>query len=309
MGVKRAMAMVLEEVEHGRGPLFTFGPLIHNPQALALLEEKGVQILEDIPGHITGTVIIRTHGIPPDIRRSLVHCGARLCDATCPKVTKIHSIVKRHVGDGDTVVIVGDKGHAEVSGLMGVAGKKGVVVSDKAEAESVASALKNGVVVSDEAQTESVVSALINGVVVSDKAKTESVASTLSAEESASVCLVAQTTQHNILFSSIVEIFGRVLGECKVYNTICRATTQRQQEVLDLARSVDAMVVVGGYGSANTTRLVSIARGTGVPTYHIEEAEELDRASFALCDTVGVMAGASTPTWVTGQVVACLESY
>lgn len=271
MGVKRAMAMVLEEVEHGRGPLFTFGPLIHNPQALALLEEKGVQILEDVPGNITGTVIIRTHGIPPDIRWSLVHCGARLCDATCPKVTKIHSIVKRHVGDGDTVVIVGDKGHAEVSGLMGVAGKNGVVVSDEVEAESVASAL--------------------------------------SAEGSASVCLVAQTTQHSILFSSIVEIFSRVPGECRVYDTICRATTQRQQEVLALARSVDAMVVVGGYGSANTTRLVSIARGTGVPTYHIEEAEELDRASFALCDTVGVMAGASTPTWVTGQVVACLESY
>lgn len=122
------------------------------------------------------------------------------------------------------------------------------------------------------------------------------------------VLIVAQTTQEEQAFLEIVERLKQRYPEAQVHNTICDSTHRRQGEVRDLCWEVDAMVVVGGKESANTRRLVEIAAATGIPTFHIETEEELDRKKLGNFNVVGVTAGASTPNWLIRRVIRELES-
>ena len=136
MGVRRAVETTLDMVHHEQEGLATFGPLIHNPQVLDLLRERGVAILKEIPEHATGTIIIRAHGVPPEQKRQLEASGAKVKDATCPRVLKVQAIIKKHHKQGYATVIIGDRNHAEVDGLLGYAAPSGIVVSNETEARA-----------------------------------------------------------------------------------------------------------------------------------------------------------------------------
>ena len=131
MGVRRAVETTLDLVHKEEDSIATFGPLIHNPQVLALLSDQGVAVLNDIPDRISGTVIIRAHGISPFMKERLQKSGARVKDATCPRVVKVQAIIKKYRARGYGTVIIGDRNHAEVEGLMGFAGPSAFVVSNK----------------------------------------------------------------------------------------------------------------------------------------------------------------------------------
>lgn len=118
------------------------------------------------------------------------------------------------------------------------------------------------------------------------------------------VGVVVQTTQKKAVFDAIVKELDRRGLEPQVKNTICSATRLRQEEAADLAGAVDAMVVIGGRNSSNTTRLAEICRSVCSDTFHIESAEELDPSWFSPGAVVGVTAGASTPE---GQIDAVIE--
>jgi 4-hydroxy-3-methylbut-2-enyl diphosphate reductase len=130
MGVRRAVEMVLDAPNKHEGPIFTCGPLIHNPQILNLLEEKGISILPEIPDHGSGTVLIRAHGVPPQAKEDLKAAGFKIIDATCPRVIKVQTIIRKHSKQGYASIIIGDKNHPEVVGLLGFAGEKGYVVDN-----------------------------------------------------------------------------------------------------------------------------------------------------------------------------------
>jgi (E)-4-hydroxy-3-methyl-but-2-enyl pyrophosphate reductase len=130
MGVRRAVEMALDASNRTSDPICTYGPLIHNPQVLDVLAEKGISVISDIPGHGNGTVIIRAHGIPPSEREALKQAGFDVLDATCPKVIKVQSIIARHARQGFAVIIIGDKAHPEVRGLLGYAGDNGHVAEN-----------------------------------------------------------------------------------------------------------------------------------------------------------------------------------
>ncbi len=117
------------------------------------------------------------------------------------------------------------------------------------------------------------------------------------------VGIVAQTTQSYGNFSEIVLRLLRLSKELKVFNTICNSTKERQDAARLLANQVDVMLVVGGRNSANTSRLVSVCKKEGKPTYHIEVADEIQPAWLEGATTVGVTAGASTPDWVVEGVL------
>jgi len=131
MGVRRAVETTLNVIQKEDTGVSTFGPLIHNPQVLNLLEERGVKILREIPEKETGTIIIRAHGIPPAQKVQLQMAGAKVKDATCPHVVKVQVIIKKYLKQGYATVIIGDRNHAEVEGLMGFAGELGRVVSSR----------------------------------------------------------------------------------------------------------------------------------------------------------------------------------
>jgi (E)-4-hydroxy-3-methyl-but-2-enyl pyrophosphate reductase len=128
MGVRRAVEMVLDSPGKHRKPIFTFGPLIHNPQVLDLLAEKGISIIREVPEKGEGTVIIRAHGVPPGIKKDLAKAGFSVVDGTCPRVIRVQTIISKHSRKGYATIIVGDRDHPEVIGLLGYAGHSGCVV-------------------------------------------------------------------------------------------------------------------------------------------------------------------------------------
>lgn len=136
MGVRRAVELALDAANRQKGPICAYGPLIHNPQVLAILGEKKISVLDRIPGTGQGTVIIRAHGVPPCEHDALRKAGFTVINATCPRVIKVQSIISRHAKEGDAVIIVGDRQHPEVRGLLGYAGDRGYVVDSMAELEA-----------------------------------------------------------------------------------------------------------------------------------------------------------------------------
>jgi 4-hydroxy-3-methylbut-2-enyl diphosphate reductase len=133
MGVRRAVEMALDAPSKHAEPIYTYGPLIHNPQVLELFEEKGISVLDAIPDQGEGTVLVRAHGVPPRTKQALKKAGFNVIDATCPRVIKVQTIIRMHAKKGYASIIVGDKDHPEVIGLLGYAGEKGHVVGTHAE--------------------------------------------------------------------------------------------------------------------------------------------------------------------------------
>jgi 4-hydroxy-3-methylbut-2-enyl diphosphate reductase len=139
MGVRRAVEMVLEAPNKHENPICTFGPLIHNPQVLDLLREKDISTLEHIPEYATGTVLIRAHGVPPQTKQNLKKAGFKIIDATCPRVIKVQTIIRKHAQKKYASIIIGDKDHPEVIGLLGYAEGKGFVVDNLDDLDSLPS--------------------------------------------------------------------------------------------------------------------------------------------------------------------------
>jgi len=139
MGVLRAVEMVLDAPNKHEGPIWTFGPLIHNPQVLDLLRDKGISIINDIPDQGIGTVLIRAHGVPPEEKENLKKAGFKVIDATCPRVIKVQTIIRKYARQGYASIIIGDKDHPEVVGLLGYAGKRGYVADNLKDLNSLPS--------------------------------------------------------------------------------------------------------------------------------------------------------------------------
>jgi len=127
MGVQRAVELALEAPDKHLNPIHTFGPLIHNPQVLNVLKQKGVTIIEEIPEQGTGTMMIRAHGVAPHAKAQIREAGFEIIDATCPRVTKVHTIIKKYAQRESATIIWGEADHPEVIGLLGCAGDKGFV--------------------------------------------------------------------------------------------------------------------------------------------------------------------------------------
>jgi 4-hydroxy-3-methylbut-2-enyl diphosphate reductase len=258
------MNIAMDAAENAEGPVHTFGPLIHNPQVVDLLASKGMKVVNAFDELQDGaTLVIRAHGIPPQTRQELKNHGVKFRDGTCPLVAKVHAHIKKYLGQGYDLVILGHKDHPEVIGHLGYAQGHGTVISSVEDVD------------------------------------------TLPAMDR--VCLVSQTTANEIKFHQVAERLKARYDDCVVVNTICDDTHTRQEEVLQVAETVDAMVIVGGKGSSNTQRLVELSRSKGIPAFHVETADELEIDKLTDYETVGVTAGASTPNWIIQQVVERLE--
>ncbi|MFP4039941.1 MAG: 4-hydroxy-3-methylbut-2-enyl diphosphate reductase [Desulfosudaceae bacterium] len=129
MGVRRAVDLVLDAASTQTGPIKTLGPLIHNPQVLSLLAEKQITVMETPVTPGTGHVLIRAHGVPPRTIEELHRAGYSVIDATCPRVIKVQTIIRKYARQGHTVIIIGDENHPEVTGLLGFAPGRGVAVN------------------------------------------------------------------------------------------------------------------------------------------------------------------------------------
>ena len=263
MGVRRAVDTVLDVSQHETGRrIYTYGPLIHNPQTIKLLKNRGItaiKSIDEISDRENALLVIRAHGIPPDERKKIKESGVKIIDATCPKVAYVQAIIKKHTALGYTVIIVGDSEHQEVDGLWGYTEDRGIIVSTLEDAEKLP---------------------------VMEK-----------------ICIVAQTTQDTDHYRHIVQKIQEKNPQVVVFNTICSSTEKRQEDIISLAKEMDALFVVGGKNSANTCRLADLAQKQNTPTFHIETAEEIENIDLSSYKSIGVSAGASTPNWIIDQVL------
>ena len=254
-GVKRAINMVLKELEKTQGPLYTIGPIIHNPQMVEMLREKGVIPIDDIFGLEEGVVVYRTHGIKKEEEDYIKEKkNLRAIDATCPFVKRVRKYALYLEKNGYTVVIVGDKNHPEVKSVLSYLHNDGMVLQKSA----------------------------------SFRAK--------------KIGVVSQTTLDADTFTGVVGGLLEGAGEIRVYNTICESTQVRQKEAAALSSSVDAMLIVGGRNSSNTTKLYNIVRKIQPRTYHIETEADLEPEWFSGTEKVGITGGASTPDLIIDLV-------
>ena len=262
-GVKRAVDTVYKQVDTCNGPIYTYGPIIHNEEVVKDLESKGVVVLrteEDLDNIFEGTVIIRSHGVKKRIYDKLETKGIRVVDATCPFVKKIHNIVQKESAAGKYILIIGNPDHPEVIGIRGWAGEHAEVIQNADDIEKI------------------------------DFSKKEK------------ICVVSQTTFNYNKFKDLVEIIKKKSYDIIVLNTICNATKERQTEAESIAESVDAMIVIGDKHSSNTQKLFEICRKACNNTYYIQTLDDLDLNQLGSVETVGITAGASTPNNIIEEV-------
>lgn len=261
-GVRRALEMA-EAATRDHDRVYSLGPLIHNPQAVARLAEQGLVVCEDPQELPPGSVaMIRAHGAGPATYELAAARQVTLLDATCPFVRHVHEKAAEFVRQGYQVLVLGDPNHPEAQGIVAHTGGQATIVQAPEDLETLQLAPR--------------------------------------------VAVVSQTTQTYEALQALEAALRPRVQELEVANTVCDATTKRQAASLELAQRVPAMVVVGGYHSANTRRLAEICARTGTPTYHVETAAELQAEWFTEVETVGVTAGASTPEDAIAEVIAWL---
>lgn len=274
MGVGLALRKLDQVLEQNkRNSVYTFGPIIHNPQVLQQYMAKGVIIVEELE-HVpeNSVVVIRAHGIPRYIQETLQKRNINLLDATCPKVKKaqllIHQSTELASSKKDTIsnlLLFGEAKHPEVRGLLSYS--------------------------------------LVDSIVFENlQSLTEK-----HLDPNLFYILASQTTQDRREFENIknsLHSFGNI--KMTVLDTICDATAQRQAEALEIAVQTDHMIVVGGFESGNTRRIVQSIKKKGIPCLHIETAEELPLEHLKAKKKIGLTAGASTPKEMIDNVHSTL---
>jgi len=287
MGVRRAIELAYTQLARGKaenpaGKVYTLGPLIHNPQALDDLKQRGIEILDEtrLPENLSGAVvIIRAHGISPQTETELRERGAIVVDATCPKVKASQLKAASLAKQGYRLFLAGEEIHAEIAGIRGYA-QDGWLQ-------------KNGAAGGKQFLR-----------VVSCAGEAEIAARLLSEDpelQSPKTALIAQTTISNEEYHAIGAVISRYFPTLEIIQTICAATRERQDSLRELLDKADAVVIGGGKDSANTRRLLGIAQASGKPCVIAETAADIPPDFFSF-ETVGLAAGASTPDTVIDEI-------
>lgn len=284
-GVKRAIKAGEELIEQKnvKGRIFTCGPLIHNERVTQDLENRGLAIINSLDEALKGdTVLIRSHGEPKCFYEQAEKRGIELVDATCPFVKKIHNLVEEANKAGKICIIIGDKTHPEIIGISGWCNNKAYIINSEEDASNF---------------------------------PIDIIAEQLLISENSEIILyvVAQTTIRKEHFEKLVSIIKDKAAKYKVdieiENTICSATDERQNSCKDTAKSVDAMIVIGGKNSSNSKKLYEIASKYCTKSYFIENFKDLPLKEVEFCNKIGVAAGASTPECAIEEVIANMSEF
>ena len=263
-GVRRAVELAERTAGEGR-PCWMLGPVIHNRDEVERLEALGLRTAQT-PEEIPdgARALIRSHGESRAVLEGLKARGVELLDATCPNVKRIHELVCRAEEQGRRPVIIGTHGHPEVEAIAGWC-REPVVLSGVEELEKwLEEDEKNGRI---------------------------------------PLTLVSQTTSTQKIWEDCVKKAKKECTNAEFFDTICGATSKRQDEAVRLARVCGAMVVVGDRHSSNTKRLAQLCAESCPRVQLIERAADLDPSDLKQADAVGITAGASTPAWIIKEVM------
>lgn len=271
-GVKRAVETVKKiKSENPDKEVYVLGELIHNNQVISELKSYGINSFDKLPEKGDGICVIRSHGESPEIFSAIEKAGFKIYDLTCPDVKKVQQKAIELVKSDYYLIIVGKEEHPEVIAIK-------------------ANALQHG-----------------NDVLVATKTETLK-NHEKELKEHKKIGVVVQTTQTSATLAPIINYLATISKELHIVNTICPSTSMRQNEVIQLAKENDLMIIAGSKKSANTTHLADISKEY-TKTIHIETAQELNQYKkiIAKAKTIGVSAGASTPQNVIDEVIEVIS--
>ncbi|MBB5156516.1 4-hydroxy-3-methylbut-2-enyl diphosphate reductase [Saccharopolyspora phatthalungensis] len=267
-GVERAIGIVERALEQAEGsPVYVRKEIVHNKHVVRDLEKRGavfVNELHEVPDDVT--VVFSAHGVSPAVRDEADRRGLRVIDGTCPLVSKVHSEARRYAGRGDTVVLIGHRGHEEVEGTFGEAPDQTVIVETVSDVDNLSIA------------DPSRVSYLTQ--------------TTLAVDETADVVEALRAK------------FSALRGAAS--DDICYATTNRQSSLRAVADQAGLVLVVGSANSSNSVRLVELAERGGTPAHRIDDVTDIRPEWLAEASVVGLTAGASAPPNLIEEIVRAL---
>lgn len=269
-GVKRAVDGAKEQLKQNEN-LYGLGEIVHNQDVIKELENLGMQFIENIE-EAKGKTIIRAHGVPKQIYEEAEEKQIELIDYTCPKVLNIHQIVEEYANKGYYIFLLGNKKHPEIIGTLSYCGE--------------------------------------NKFIIEKEDDTMKALETFEKSGMKKILVISQTTYSLEKFYIVEEIIKNEIPrdvEVVVKNTICQATEIRQKETEEMAKKVDAMIIIGGKNSSNTKKLYEIAKQYCKTVLLIENETELVLDNMKSTDKVGIMAGASTPKESIEKVIEKLK--
>lgn len=267
-GVDRAIKLIEKLAAEGR-KVATLGPIIHNSQVIENLESRGVKVVNSPSEVEEGAILVlRTHGVTQDVLREVEESGCEYIDAVCPFVKKIHKIVLDNSSEDVVTLIAGDENHPEVKGIKSCAKGESYVIGNADEIDEL----------------------LEKHTSLSEK----------------SLIFVAQTTFSIKEWQKSIKKIKLLCTNAKIFDTICSATEERQNEAALLSRSSDAMVIVGGRHSSNTRKLLSVCE-SNCPAFLVETASELYGIPLGGYGSIGLTAGASTPAGIIKEVLETMS--
>jgi len=269
-GVDRAIDIVERALELFEAPIYVRHEVVHNRFVVDDLKNKGAVFVEELHEVPDGsTVIFSAHGVSQAVQDQAANRDLKVFDATCPLVTKVHMEVKRYRDRGTEVVLIGHAGHPEVEGTMGQADSGMHLIEEPSDVDSL------------------------------EVANTENLAyvtqTTLSVDDTKKV------------IDTLKQRFPAIQGPRK--DDICYATQNRQDAVRSLSRDADVVIVVGSTNSSNSNRLRELSENIGVPSYLVDQPEQIQRQWFEGVDVVGVTAGASAPEILVKQVIDQIKTW
>jgi len=268
-GVDRAIEIVRLALEAYGPPVYVYHEIVHNPYVVRELRDKGAVFVLDLADVPEGArTIYSAHGVSPAIRQQAAERHLQLVDATCPLVTKVHLEAVRFANEGYWILLIGHKGHDEVTGTMGEAPHRMLLVSDVEEAEQVEVPETDRLAVLTQ--------------------------TTLSVDDTEAIIVVLRRRFPGIVFPT--------------KDDICYATQNRQTSVKALAQQTDLVLVLGASNSSNSQRLREVAEQAGVLAHLINDHTEIQPEWLVGVGTVGVTSGASTPDFLVQETVAHLRA-
>ena len=262
-GVNRAVDLVEQSIAAGKKAV-TLGPIAHNRHLVDRFEKLGVKSVDSVDEIPDGyTVIVRSHGVPRKTYEQLLERNIDLIDATCPSVKRIHKLVEAAEQQGRQPIIIGTPTHPEIVAIAGWC-EHPLIFPDAQELEKW--------LFEDEIHRH------------------------------LPITMVSQTTSTQKLWDSCKKIAKKVCTNQEIFDTICNATENRQEEAAQLAAQSDAMIVVGDVNSSNTGRLAHICRQHCRNVALVDSAQDIEPEQYRSFLNIGITAGASTPAWIIKEV-------
>ena len=264
-GVSRAVDIVNGLLSEGK-KVCTLGPIIHNMEMVEELRQKGCRPINGVDELQSDEVlVIRSHGVPKSVIDDLKNRGLDFRDATCPFVKKIHRLVAETDPENDVMLIAGNADHPEVQGIIGNSNCEHYAFNNSDELDNILPIILE--------------------------------------KNNKQVKMVAQTTFDTKELKKSVKKIKKLCTNAKIFDTICNATSVRQNEADLISAQSDFMVVIGDRHSSNTGKLFDICKKQCPDTVLIETAAELNMEQVRAARRIGVTAGASTPARIIKEVL------